>query len=392
MRVGFHYHVPVVCRDSQIRMPAYFGLFIDSIAGFCDKLIFYANSPVKSEITRMDYVIKSTNLEVVNLGPHLTIPLRILRALPAIPKIMQCQKCLDVLFLRAPTPLLPLFRLVWKKPTVLLLVADDVAGIDNLPQPPWRKKLIRWWTLFNFSQQMKLSKNSLVFVNSKMLYEKYKNDIPNLIQTQTTTLRKNDFFIRSDTCKTQPYHLLFTGRLSRMKGLFDILTAVKNVYLEGFDVILDIVGMVDKSDPILDSLFKQAKSYGIADRVIYHGYKKAGEELLEFYRNADIYVIAPQSNSEGFPRTIWEAMASSTPVVATNVSSIKAFSNGAAILVEPKDPKGLTEAIKKLLTNSGLRKSLISKGMTLAKNNTLEKRSDELMSKVKFWVNGEKTL
>ncbi len=54
-------------------------------------------------------------------------------------------------------------------------------------------------------------------------------------------------------------------------------------------------------------------------------------------KKADIYVIASRS-SEGFPRTIWEAMAHCLPVVATKVGSIPAFIEGAAVAGGARKP------------------------------------------------------
>lgn len=390
MRLGFHYHVPAIQRGGTIWMPAYFGLFIDSLAERCDTLVCFLNSPTKNEVMQMDYAVRSPNVRLVNIGPHITVPLRTLRALPRMPSALTWQNELDIMLMRAPTPLLPLFARIWHKPLALLLVADDLAGIENLPQPPWRKALIRWWAMWNYAQQMQLSKRSLVFVNSRMLYEKYQAAIPQLIQTQTTTLSEKDFHYRADTCESLPYHLLYAGRITRIKGLFEIVEALSNLVHDGLDVVLDLVGMIDNSDPVLDSLFEFSRSLGVEGRVKYHGYKTAGPELLAYYRRADIYVTASQSSNEGFPRTIWEAMASSTPVVATQVGSIPAFVGDAALLVPPKDIDALTDALKTVMTDKELRKKMIPKGMALAKNNTLEKRAEELITQMEDWLAGER--
>lgn len=306
MRLGFHYHVPAIQRGDAIWMPGYFGLFIDSLARECDTLVCFLNSPTENELVQMDYAIMSPNVRLVDLGPHITIPLRTLRALPRIPALHTWQNELDMMLMRAPTPLLPLFAQIWHKPMALLLVSDELAGIENLPQPPWRKALIRWWAMWNYAQQMQLSKRSLVFVNSRLLYEKYQAAIPQLIQTQTTTLSEQDFHYRADTCESLPYHLLYTGRITRIKGLFEIIEALSNLVNDGLDVVLDLVGMIDNGDRVLDSLVEFANSLGVGERVQYHGYKTAGPELLAYYRRSDVYVIASQSSNEGFPRTIWE--------------------------------------------------------------------------------------
>jgi glycosyltransferase involved in cell wall biosynthesis len=152
----------------------------------------------------------------------------------------------------------------------------------------------------------------------------------------------------------------------------------------GHDIVLDLVGMVEKSEPVLDELMELAEERGVGERVRYMGYKPAGPALLECYRQADIYVIA--SYAESFPRTIWEAMASSLPVVATAVGSIPAYAGEAAVLVPPKDAGALANGIETLLMNAGLRQELIQKGMQLARSNTLERRAAEMIGEIEGWL------
>jgi glycosyltransferase involved in cell wall biosynthesis len=290
------------------------------------------------------------------------------------------------MLVRGPTPVLPVLAQVWQKPLALLLVADATIGLENLPQPRWRKSLIRTYATWYQRQQDSIAKRSLTFVNSRLLYQKYEQQVPNLIETQTTTLRMNDFFDRTDTCKEVPYRLLYTGRMSRMKGLCEMVKALSLLINDGFDVVLDLVGMVEANDPILDEIAQLALSLGVEKCVQFHGYKPAGAELLAYYRRADIYIIASQASSEGFPRTIWEAMASSVPVIATTVGSIPSYISDTALLVPPKDPVALAQCVKKLLTNPMLRQILIQKGMQLARLNTLERRSEEMTAHIQKWI------
>ena len=56
---------------------------------------------------------------------------------------------IDVLLLRGPSPLLSaMAHRIHEIPKVLLLTASYTAGIDCLPQPWWRKELIRIWHLY----------------------------------------------------------------------------------------------------------------------------------------------------------------------------------------------------------------------------------------------------
>ena len=98
----------------------------------------------------------------------------------------------------------------------------------------------------------------------------------------------------------------------------------------------------------------------------------------------DIYILP--SYHEGFPRTIWEAMANSLPVVATNVGGIPNYleNNKNVILIEPKSVEEIVLGISKLLNNNTLRKNIIKNGYNLASKNTLEIQTKKMIKTLKI--------
>jgi len=386
LRLGFHYHIPALQKEDGIYTPGYQGRFVDSLAAHCDRLVLFLHTPQPEEVQRLDYRIQSPVVELVPIGPHTRLPLRMLQAWRyAVPQVWVRRAGLDALLLRGPSPLLPLVAWAARPvPTVLLLVGDYLAGIDDLPQPGWRRELIRFWALWNRWGQDRVARRSLTFVNSRKLYEELKGFVPALVETRTTTLSESDFFVREDTCAAPPYRLLYTGRMAAEKGLLDLVEAVALLVEQGEDVVLDLVGWPDREDSFLELLREQAGARGVADRVRYHGYQPVGPELFVFYRQADLFVIA--SRFEGFPRSIWEAMAHSLPVVATKVGSIPAYIQGAAQLVEPRDPQALAEGIATLLDSSERRQEFIRAGRNLARQNTLERQSVAMVCQIQDWL------
>ena len=296
---------------------------------------------------------------------------------------------LDILLLRGPSPLLPsMAHAAQGVPLALLLVGDYLAGVNDLPQPRWRKEAIRLWSWWNYRQQLRLARRSLTLVNSRLLYEQLRPLVPELHEVRTTTLTADDFFIREDTCQTPPYHLLYTGRMDRAKGLFEMVEAVALLVSQGEDVILNLVGWPAENDTMMTELANLAQARKVSDRVVYHGYKKVGPELFAYYKQADIYIIASRSSFEGFPRSIWEAMAHSLPVVATRVGSIPYFLENMenAFLIEPSNSLEIANAVKRIITDRVLRRGLILKGIELACSNTLETRTEELVTHIKQWL------
>ena len=386
MRLGFHYHIPAQIKDGFICLPGYFGRFIDSLAGQVDRLDLFLHQPSPHETQFMDYPIQADNAYLYDLGPHNSVPRRLLHSGSITAPVRRQRDQLDALLIRGPSPLLPaVARAAGNLPIALLLVGDYLAGVDDLPQPRWRKELIRAFSWWNARQQEQVAARSLTFVNSHKLYRQLQPKVLNLVETRTTTLSEADFFVRADTCQQRPIHLLYTGRMDRAKGLLEMLQALEILLRDGEDVVLDLVGMAEKGDPILDELQDKAASAGLSDRVKYHGYHTIGPDLFRYYQQTDIYILASLA-SEGFPRTIWEAMAHSLPVVATRVGSIPDFIAGAAELIEPRNVDAIVNAVRLLIRDPERRQEIIVKGRVLARDNTLENRSRDMVCRLEEYL------
>jgi glycosyltransferase involved in cell wall biosynthesis len=387
MRLGFHSHVPAIKQGNQIYTLGSQGVFIDSLAPYCEKILCFLHSPIADEEPQCNYLVKSKNIELENIGPHLSVPQRMLRSKRYTSILFKRRGDIDILLIRGPSPLLPaIANRIRELPKALLLVSSYKNGVDSLPQPKWRKELIRLWCYWNESQQLKIAKKSLTFVNSSLLYSELQDSILNLIEIRTTTINERDIHVRDDTCNTMPFHILFSGRIAAEKGIDDILQALVLLKGQGINCILDIVGNPDNTD-YWDRTLKSIRSLGLIEQVAYHGFKLVGDELLGYYRRADVFIIASRA-SEGFPRTIWEAFSQSTPVIATKIGSIPLYLRHEqdALLAAPNNPEELFFLIKRIFSESVLRKRLIRSGLKLVQNNTLDYRAKEMISHIGIWL------
>jgi len=164
------------------------------------------------------------------------------------------------------------------------------------------------------------------------------------------------------------------------KGFSELLSACKLLSDDNLDFVLNIVGWEDNIlTPVENYIKSRSEALGIKDKIVLHGKKEAGPELNKMYKMADIYVLP--SYHEGFPRTIWEAMANCLPVISTNVGSIPFFLNNDehAILIESKQTIELYEAIIRMLNNNKLRRLLIKNAFNYAQNITLEKQTPKII-------------
>ena len=90
----------------------------------------------------------------------------------------------------------------------------------------------------------------------------------------------------------------------------------------------------------------RAERLNVADRIIDLN-AVSDDALHTLYANAAVYLHPSRYEGFGFP--ILEAMASGTPVVASNVTSIPEVAGSAATLVDPDDIVGMTAAVARFL-------------------------------------------
>jgi glycosyltransferase involved in cell wall biosynthesis len=94
------------------------------------------------------------------------------------------------------------------------------------------------------------------------------------------------------------------------------------------------------------------------------------EELATLYQMAEILVYP--SMFEGFGLPVAEAQASGCPVITSNISSLPEAGGDAALYVNPEKHEEIGKALKTLLADQALRKSLIEKGKVNAQRFTPE--------------------
>ena len=82
--------------------------------------------------------------------------------------------------------------------------------------------------------------------------------------------------------------------------------------------------------------------------------------LAALYRLASVFVFP--SLYEGFGLPPLEAMASGTPVITSNVSSLPEVVGDAALLIDPTSPDAIAAAMTRVLEEPELRADLIRRG------------------------------
>ncbi|MBT1634653.1 glycosyltransferase [Clavibacter michiganensis] len=160
-----------------------------------------------------------------------------------------------------------------------------------------------------------------------------------------------------------PMRVMVVGRLVPRKGVDLAITALGILADRGHrDVELVIVGgSGDAASATEDAearrLMDAARAAGVADRVRLHG-RVSQADMPAVMRTADVVVCAPWY--EPFGIVPLEAMASGVPVVASAVGGLtdSVVDGVTGILVPPRDPAAIADALGQLRADPARRRAL----------------------------------
>jgi glycosyltransferase involved in cell wall biosynthesis len=134
------------------------------------------------------------------------------------------------------------------------------------------------------------------------------------------------------------------ARLCDVKGQRELIQAAArvpelHVVLAGDDL--------ETGGAYRESLVAEAERAGVADRITFAGFRPAESVLGAL----DVFVLP--SWTEGMPITVLEAMAHRRPVVATTVGGTPelVLDGETGLLVPPRDPEALAEALRSLVAD-----------------------------------------
>lgn len=215
---------------------------------------------------------------------------------------------------------------------------------------PLYEKLFIKKILLKAKKVICLSKDYKQFINKKYGINENKIIVsPNGVSEK--------FFINKEKKLNKIPNLLFVGRLSVEKNIPKLIEAASLIKNK---VILHIVGEGEKKEELKNLILNKRMK-----NVILHG-KKTGKELIDFYKHADVFLLA--SSCEGLPLTLLEAMASRTPIIASNIRGIREIVGNVGILVRPPTSENFARAIDNLIEDKILINTLSKRGRKKAKN------------------------
>jgi glycosyltransferase involved in cell wall biosynthesis len=151
----------------------------------------------------------------------------------------------------------------------------------------------------------------------------------------------------------------FIGKLVESKGVLDLVDAF--FLLNRVDCELFLLG----DGPCLDRSRHRFRLAGQEQLLYCPGFVP---NRLDYLKSFDVFVLP--SHSEGTPRCVMEAQASEIPIVGTDIDGIRNLitHEHSGLLVPPKNPKALAEAINRILSSPELALNLVEESRKIVEN------------------------
>lgn len=143
----------------------------------------------------------------------------------------------------------------------------------------------------------------------------------------------------------QPLRVLYTGRLSKAKNVDVLLRAIAQNRRKGLDVRCTVIG----EGPEESSLRALAQNLRITDAVEFTGGVGFEQVIAQLERH---HVLTLVSETEGWPKSIAEAMAFGLVCIGSNRGFVpKMLSDGRGIAIAPRDEAALANALGDIARN-----------------------------------------
>lgn len=356
-----------------------FGRYIDELSK--NYKVLFLTVPVTvidDEVIINDYQIQSNNIIIQEL-PEYTGYISAIKGSNRIKKALKnySDKWDTVIYIRHPNPFTKYVYNIAKDknlPVCLHLVGDTKSVVSEGTK---YEGIVRFLALkfIDFSDNIikKMIINTPTLVNGDGLRRLYTSDNSYVREIRTSSFSQNEIVSGARSLDKSNIKLIYVGYLRHEKGLFYLLEAIK-LLKDDLNIFLTVVGNGD----IIDDLKNKTIELGIEKRVVFKGHVPLGEKLFSIYKEHDIFILP--SISEGTPRVLLEAMCNGLPIIASKVGgipfTIEDKYNG--LLVPPKDPEAIVDAISAIVNDDILRDTIIQNGIEFAKQNTLEEHVKEV--------------
>ncbi len=190
-------------------------------------------------------------------------------------------------------------------------------------------------------------------------------------KTVTIPLSAIDLAVPEEPISIPVKFFLFAGVLKERKNVAGVVRAFAELQSTNplaQEYVLCIAGRT--GGVYYSSLVALAEELGITDRIRFLGYVTDGQ-LVYLYRHATALVFP--SFIEGFGMPVLEAMHAGLPVVTSKIGALAEVAGNSALLVDPYDPKDISSALSKMVSDPSVIEDLRARGYVRAQEFSWEK-------------------
>lgn len=180
------------------------------------------------------------------------------------------------------------------------------------------------------------------------------------------------FLSTSPVTRTKTCEIVYVGRICYQKGLDILVDAMRRIVDREQDAKLTVVGPVrwDEGQGYLNLVRDMTVRLGIADHVDF--IHNATDGMLRTILGRARVLVAP-SRFESFGMVLLEAMASGTPIVASDIPPFREVADDAAVFY--KNSEELVDAVIRLMHDDVMRAKLIAAGKERVRDYTWDRIS-----------------
>ena len=173
--------------------------------------------------------------------------------------------------------------------------------------------------------------------------------------------------------------LLTTGIFMRHRRFEDIIEAVKILADRGIRATLTVIGDQENDRKYYEEMRRLVEEEKLGDQIFFAG-RVPEEDLVAAYQRHHIFIFANDPQTWGL--AVFEAEASGTPVIVSRgAGAHEVLTDGAdALLVAPREPRAIADAIARLIDNPALYRGLSKNGRVFVeKNISWERYTDQML-------------
>ena len=228
------------------------------------------------------------------------------------------------------------------------------SGCGHCPDltiyPPIRRDA----TAFNWQRKKEIYDNSCLYITapSQWLIDK----------TQESMLSGRQYRVIPNAIDLANFKPGEKDEARKILGLpldADIILLIAHSQFKDFETMISALAKIGNAGSEKEQIFvclgKEGKEESLGTgKILYMGYERDQKHMTAYYQSADVYIHA--AFGEAFGKTIIEAMACGTPVVATAVEAIpELIEDGVTgLLVPAQDANAMYVAVERLLTDAQL--------------------------------------